>query len=305
MVEIILGTAQMGMKYGINNKFEIPSIKESFEILDYAFINYIKAIDTSPSYGKSEKIIGNWINNKKPLEEFSITTKFSLSEMKNTEHETLEEYIGQLINSSYDEFNGVRIKNYLVHDFADVRKYGEAIFKILEKFKKQGVYENYGCSVYDLEELEFILDNLPSFKVDVVQIPGSIFNQKLLNSNLIVALRAAGVKVMVRSVFVQGLVFMDHLSLPEHLIELTTYLEKLRLLSVETGLSVIELSLGYVMNHPNCDAVIVGIDSLSQLKEVIKVAGKRKVDSHTIEKIFGKIDSRLVDPRYWKTYEKI
>ena len=37
--KLILGTAQFGLKYGINNKTGIQSVEKIFKILDYAYEN--------------------------------------------------------------------------------------------------------------------------------------------------------------------------------------------------------------------------------------------------------------------------
>ena len=53
-----LGTAQLGLKYGIANRVGMLSTRQAFEILDAAWRNDIHALDTAPSYGKSEERIG-------------------------------------------------------------------------------------------------------------------------------------------------------------------------------------------------------------------------------------------------------
>ena len=53
--KIVLGTAQLGFQYGINNQNKKLNNKEVFKILTFAKTNYIKHLDTAESYKKSEK----------------------------------------------------------------------------------------------------------------------------------------------------------------------------------------------------------------------------------------------------------
>ena len=61
MGKLILGTAQFGMDYGINNlRGKIPK-SEVFEVLDYALDAGIDTLDTAYNYGQSERIIGEYL----------------------------------------------------------------------------------------------------------------------------------------------------------------------------------------------------------------------------------------------------
>ena len=52
-----LGTAQFGMKYGINNRFGKIKIHEAKNILNYCEKLGIRSIDSAISYGDAEKIL--------------------------------------------------------------------------------------------------------------------------------------------------------------------------------------------------------------------------------------------------------
>ena len=56
--KVILGTAQMGLDYGINNKNGKIDTSESFKILEFAFLKGIKHLDCAESYGDIHKKLG-------------------------------------------------------------------------------------------------------------------------------------------------------------------------------------------------------------------------------------------------------
>ena len=59
---ITLGTAQLTMPYGIANSNNNISKESAFSLLENALENGINTWDTSPPYGKSEEIIGDYLN---------------------------------------------------------------------------------------------------------------------------------------------------------------------------------------------------------------------------------------------------
>ena len=74
--KLILGTAQFGMNYGINNKIGEIQKNEIIKILNFCKKNNINHFDTASGYGESENKLGNYL--KKNNNNFKIITKYSL-----------------------------------------------------------------------------------------------------------------------------------------------------------------------------------------------------------------------------------
>ena len=74
--KLILGTAQFGMKYGINNKIGKIEKNEIMKILNFCKKNNINYFDTASVYGESENKLGNYL--KTNNNNFKIITKYSL-----------------------------------------------------------------------------------------------------------------------------------------------------------------------------------------------------------------------------------
>ncbi|MBP7211007.1 MAG: aldo/keto reductase, partial [Paludibacteraceae bacterium] len=79
MNKLVLGTVQLGLRYGINNLKGLVTNQESYDILSIANDNGIKTLDTAADYGDSEIKIGNFIS-KQNKKSFEIITKFSKKE---------------------------------------------------------------------------------------------------------------------------------------------------------------------------------------------------------------------------------
>ena len=68
--KIGIGTAQWGMNYGISNTYGQTSRDQALKILETSKKFGIKLIDTAPSYGSSEEVLGSL-----DLSEFLAVTK--------------------------------------------------------------------------------------------------------------------------------------------------------------------------------------------------------------------------------------
>lgn len=122
--KLILGTAQFRMHYGINNHHGKPHREEVFKILDYAFKNGTKYIDTATGYGDAIDLISEF-HRKKPEIRFNIINKLNSNEIAD------EEYFMNLINK-LDIQHYYAILFYLLEEF---KNSDEKILKKLEKYK--------------------------------------------------------------------------------------------------------------------------------------------------------------------------
>jgi len=71
--KILLGTAQLGLHYGINNVQGKPNQEQASEILDVAFKKGIQSLDTAEAYGNAIDIIG--VYHKISKKKFNIISK--------------------------------------------------------------------------------------------------------------------------------------------------------------------------------------------------------------------------------------
>ena len=59
--QLMLGTVQFGMQYGIANRQGRPSYETVREILAVAFEGGVNCLDTAAAYGESEELIGRFL----------------------------------------------------------------------------------------------------------------------------------------------------------------------------------------------------------------------------------------------------
>lgn len=286
MNDIILGTAQFGMDYGINNtRGKIP-YDEIPAIMDRSFASGVDTVDTAVSYGESESIIGNYLKrSKKP---FKVISKLPACG---------SEDVRKIVSGSLKKLNASTICGYLIHNFASYEKDAK-VWSELEHLREGGIIEKIGFSLYTPSELEKILK--AGLEIDIIQIPYSIFDHRF--TPYLSALKKMGIELHARSVFLQGLCFKDPEKVGENFTPFKQILKKLRTLSGESAVPVSSICLDFVLQDEFIDKVIVGVDNLRHLEEILKAPEYSakvndilcKLDSFTLE------DEDIILPFRWK-----
>jgi len=289
---LTLGTAQLGLDYGINNVVGKPKKRESLEILKYAHLNNINSIDTASAYGDSELIVGDFL--KKEHAKCYITSKLESLSKNNVSKKNIERMVYERIEKSACNLNVECIDNYLIHDYQDIIFYDELI-PSLKKVKRDGLIDNLGVSIYTPDEAEKVIQ-MDVF--DTIQIPLNIFDQRFLNNSLLKRLKKKNYTIFSRSVFLQGLFFKDRSNLPTNLTPAKNYLIKLDQLAEEKEVTISKLALDFVKSIDEIDSIVIGVDSLQQLNQNIKDFESN--DTLEIDNsAFANVGETAIDPRKW------
>lgn len=250
--KLILGTAQFGMNYGINNATGKIQKFEVFEILNYAFQNGIKFLDTAPVYGDAHKIIGEFHNEHTQIR-FKVITKIPANYPIGNLEELVDNFLLEMNVDSIEVLHFHSIKDYTSSD-----EY--AIDRIFSDLKLSRKVKSFGVSIYDNSEAEL----LNRAHIDVVQLPFNLLDNINQRGKLMDELKQRKIEVHTRSVFLQGLLFKDSIDSP--ILELIPYLEIVEEILKEYSLSKEGLALQYCLSQENIDHILIGVDSLLHLK---------------------------------------
>ncbi|MCP4179650.1 MAG: aldo/keto reductase [bacterium] len=285
--KIIIGTVQMGLPYGINNIHGQISLIKSKEILKIAFRSGLNILDTAEAYGNAHNIIGDFhISN--PQNKFKIITKFLPDCKINDITDKVEQYLTTLRIS--------RLECLMFHSFESY-KINLETFQKLEKLKKKKIINKIGVSIYTNEELKQVCK---SELIDVIQLPFNLLDNYHQRGHLIAKAKSMGKEIHARSVFLQGLFFKPLAKLPKKLISLKPYLKNIHELCKEFNISVEQLALSYALQQNTIDYIIIGIDTLQQLKMNIKMS--KYIISNDILEAVNKInvqEIKLLYPKNW------
>jgi len=252
-MKLCLGTAQFGLDYGINNfSGKIPK-EEVYKILDLAYENKIVMLDTATAYGDSEAVLGEGFT--KIGKNFQVITKYPT----NTKLRPL-----QCIDASLELLRENKIYGYLYHSYSTFKDHPDYIEDFI-KIREYEKVEKIGFSLYNPSEAEYILEN--NVPCDIVQIPYNIFDQRF--AYLFSDLNKRGIDIYVRSVFLQGLFFIDPDKIDNRFNSVRNYLREIHQLAKNYSITVAALCLSFVYTNKYVSYIVIGIDSLDNLKENI------------------------------------
>lgn len=284
--KLILGTAQLGLDYGINNQKGKPSEKEAFNILNAASENRIQYLDTAAAYGDSEEIIGNY-HRAVGESVFKVITKFHASKQSPAE----------VVGSALERLSVDKIDTLLFHSFNDYEKLREtASYDELRGQVGKSII-NLGVSVYTNEELDALCEDSA---VSVVQLPFNLLDNEWIRGETLRKLKAKNISVHTRSVFLQGLFFKEIAKLRTTLEPLKSHLETIRRMVDGKDLPIGALALQYVLSKSYIDGVLFGVESIDQLVTNMEWLSLN-IDSEILKQIdlIQVKEKELLNPSNW------
>ena len=278
MMKIALGTVQWGLNDGISNKQGIPSKDELNRILSFADKSGINLLDTASSYGNSEARIGDFSKNK-----FNIVTKIGISENDISIKEKIKKSLKKLKSNS--------VYGCLFHDTINFLKYPSA-WNEIQVQKKEGLIKKIGFSLYNPQELEklFELNYIP----DLIQVPFNLIDRRF--EPYLKELKNMDIEIHVRSIFLQGLLLNFKMMNEIKFSKWNKIWWRYRNWLKSIGLSPLEACISHVLSFNDISNIVVGVDDLSQLKQII-LASKR--DTVKAPKSLISTDEKLINPLSW------
>lgn len=276
--QISLGTVQLGMNYGIANNAGRPSEEKSFEMLSTALSNGITAIDTARLYGESEDVLGRFFAGYKGKMPF-ITTKYKCLLDENATYAQVESEVFSSVETSLEKLGLEKIDCLLLHNTpVNGILHGEKIAKAFTKLKEQKLVDITGFSMARFSsELGIMLELGDAFQA--VQVPMNIFDLRVLKEGYLDKLIKKNIHVFVRSVFFQGLFFLDpsNMRTPELQSLAGPYLMKLREIANGENMSVPELAIAFIRDLGGVTSLVLGADTKEQVASNIAYINTPKI----------------------------
>lgn len=252
----------------------------------------IRVLDTAALYGQSEAVLGQTLPKTHAFSIVTKTPKFDTARDAHREAERLETVFRQ----SLQNLRQTSVYGLLVHRAADLlTNDGKQLFDKMVLLRERGLVRKIGASVYSAGEIDGLLDR---YQLDLVQIPVSILDQRLIRSGHLSSLKKAGVEVHARSVFLQGLLLMQPDSLPAHFSGVGGLLRGYFETIARQGLTPLQAALGFVNSQPDIDVVICGVNNRIHLEEICRAAETRVEPDHYAR--FAITDETIINPSLWE-----
>jgi len=146
---------------------------------------------------------------------------------------------------------------------------GPQLWDRLKQLKDEGVCKRIGVPVYASDDPVGVARR---FKPDLVQAPASLLDQRLLLDGSLATIAAMGIEVHLRSIFLNGVLFLPPDRAPSHLKAAAGRISRARRLIAEGRSDPLQAALGFALTRPEASAVLVGVTSAAEMSAVVAAA---------------------------------
>ena len=269
MNRLVIGTANFFNNYGILNSNVEKN--EVLKILRHIKKKKYNHLDTSFEYDDFSKLSKELNFNK-----YNISSKISLKK-RFIKSQNFSKDLNNLMKANLKKFGIKNFNIFFIHNFDNLNL--PEIKKVLiefKKLKKNKIIKSIGASIYDRKSISKIVK---SNDINVVQFPLSILERKFLSKKIIISLKKKKVKIQVRSIFAQGLVFRKDYS--KKINELITEINNFKL-------EILDVSLAFIKKLKFIDNIVIGVNSFKQLQEIENALKKTGLNMKKINRIINK-----------------
>jgi len=299
-VKFVLGTAQLGMNYGINNLSGKPTVDVANDILLKALENKVSNIDTASMYGNSESIIGNFVASGWQGRT-EIITKLFLSQDELASNDVALVVENKIYKSLLNLRNSA-LDVLLLHraDYISIKD--SIIWNSLLEFKKIGLIKVIGVSIQNESEL---IEVLKFDTVEHIQLPFNIMDWRWKQGIELIrdTKKIRKLTIHCRSAFLQGLLLSnDELKWTNaHVTDFSEIMLFLSLLTKKFNAPLKDILLSYVTQKDWVDGVVVGVETSEQLIENLNslAFSEGDIDFNDVEKLIPVLDFKTLDPSKW------
>jgi aryl-alcohol dehydrogenase-like predicted oxidoreductase len=287
---LVLGTAQFGLPYGVANRTGLIDRAEAAKILNLAWTEGIDTLDTAAAYGESERRLGEL-----DVRRWRVVSKVpavpdALADVSG--------WVDGTIAASLRTLGCDSLYGLLLHQPRQLLgPTGDILFRALLDAKERGEATNIGISIYAPEDLDSLW---PRYQFDLVQAPMNVFDRRLGSSGWLARLHAEGVKIHIRSIFLQGLLLMDGSARPARFRQWQDLWDRWHRWLEEQSITALQACMAFGHSQPHVDGIIVGVDSLIHLQGILKSV--KHVPVPPVPDYLQTHDLELIDPSRWSEH---
>ncbi len=292
--QLCLGTAQFGLAYGITNSHGQVSEAEVGQLLVQANNAGICWLDTAQAYGNAESVLGRHLPT---AHGFHFISKLPAQRQPIFSTQDVEAW-DQAFHKSCQRLGVQSLDALLLHAPADLAKPGgQHLEAWLLSLRQQGLVQRIGVSIYSAKDLDGVNPAL----LDLVQLPLSLFDQRLLGNGTLARLRACGTAIHARSLYLQGLLLTSAPRWPRWVsAEVRAHQQALEALAEQRGCHLIDLALGFAREQTDLEAVVLGVCNVQELRDLLQAWMATSPWQKGEWRTWAIKDPDILDPRRWQ-----
>ena len=302
--EMSLGTAQLGMPYGIANRTGQPDRAAAADIIATARLCGVTYFDTARMYGDSEQILGEALAFESTgVSPVTVVTKLpAFAHADRPAASSATDWVRQTVSTSAMELRRPKLDVLLLHRWQDRERESGSLWQALCELRSEGVIGALGASVQNVEEAVAALRD-PD--VRHVQLPVNVLDWRWRSPEFLQA-RAARTDVAVhaRSSLLQGLLVMspDRWPVIDRMSAVAVTERLGKLVEDCERSSVADLAFAYVRSLVWVDTLVVGAERPDQVianVELFRRAPLTDDEASGVADSLPKVPEVLLNPALW------
>jgi len=291
--KLCLGTVQFGLAYGITNPAGQVSEAMVGQLLAQAADAGIRWLDTAQAYGNAEEVLGRQLP---AAHGYQLISKLPPQPQPVFSAQDVDAW-EQAFHASCQRLGVRGLDALLLHAPADLGKSGgHHLEGWLLGLRERGLVQRLGVSIYAAVDLVEVNPAL----LDLVQLPLSLLDQRLLQDGTLARLRAGGTAIHARSLYLQGLLLTPATQWPSWVRpEVLAHQQALETLAEQRGCQLIDLALGFARQQTDLEAVVLGLCSVQELREMQAAWTATSPWQEGEWRTWALQDPGILDPRHW------
>ena len=261
-----LGASQLGLDQPPSTYRGRSPERESAEILSIATRAGIPVLDAQVSFAQAETTIGRIMPRPNPFRVIIKSGRFDRG--PDSIEDEARAALKRLRLDRADAIVAPSAGELFGHN-------GAASWNRLLQLRDEGLFRAVGVSCFASDDPVGLTRR---FRPDIVQAPVSLLDQRLIVSGALAEIAGLGVEVHLRSIFLQGLLFLPPDRMPTALKGASGPLSRVRRLIAEGRSDPLQAALGFALSRPEAAHVIVGVASAGELQAVVAAANSPPPD---------------------------
>jgi aryl-alcohol dehydrogenase-like predicted oxidoreductase len=280
-----LGAAQFGLDSGGASRGRAPET-EVRDMLAIAHRAGMTVLDAGAASGHGETVLGGMLPRPSHLR---IAVKAARGDRG-------LDFVEAEARASLQRLGLQRADSIVVQSAGDLfSAWGAAYWDCLLRLRDAGLFERVGISAYASDDPAGLARR---FRPDLIQAPCSLLDQRLLVDGSLETIRAMGIEVQMRSIFLNGLLFLPPDRVPSQYQAAAARLSRARRMIAEGRSDPLQAALGFALSRPEADVVIVGAATAAELSAAIAAASRPPPDLDWDGMALD--DATVVDPPAWR-----
>jgi aryl-alcohol dehydrogenase-like predicted oxidoreductase len=256
-----LSAAQFGLDNTSGSRGRPPEA-EARDMLAIAGRAGLSTVDASNIFGRAEQLFGEIAPRPIP---FNLVIAAARADRG-------PDFVEAEARATVRRLGVERVHAIVVSNVGDLfGPHGDALWRRLLEMRDAGLVAKVGVGVHATDDPIGVVRR---FRPELVQAPGSLLDQRLLVDGTLARIAEMGVETHLRSVFLNGLIFLPPDRVPAQLKGAAARLSRVRRMIAEGRSDPLQASLGFALSRQEASTVLVGCASAAELSAVIAAASR-------------------------------